>query len=1349
MPMMRQNEVRAFAGENRLLLDSDLPDNVSPDALNCDYSRATIRKRDGFLKLHGEPALEGGVRFDNSAQNKTIYIRHHTDYATAFAGDFTIEFWCRVVSFSGSFRIFYKINGSSFNNGIAINGSSNTFGFTLTDSGGVNRSPAAFTYTLNKWHHVVLRRTGTTLQAVVDGTATDAGVSCSGWTSNTAPILFNTVNAASFPPTAVTAAVIVDELRIWKDYRTDDELSQYRYRELTDDQIDDGNLVGYWRMNDNQWNIVRDRSKNKNHGAFYSAGPSFERGLVPEQSGEGFAVRFDGLDDTGTAPYHSAYAPVLNTSNTWTLECWARLDTLNYDISVGRPCFIQFGSWTTGNGAVVGLHLDSGGDGSLYVSYSTTTTKNNAIADTGYDFVPGVPVHIAVTRNAGTVKVFINGELMYTDTGATTENGPTSSTSYGMFFGGRNSAGSFTAGLYAPVTLDEVRLWNTDRGQGNVQLWMNRTFPDVKNSGLIGYWRFDQSDKEFDETNRSAITFSADGNKPRWSYGRAYPVAPKPMLLLAPVSRVATANETLAGGTTFDRELVVATQSSIWTISGGTMNALRQLDTYGESVLWDWVQFRDWLIFGNGIDTNFKYQGKELPQALTIAQPSACSAAAGAAGTLTGSYSYRVSFRNSFDGTESLASAAVTVSLSSQKGSLSSIPVSTDAQVNSRRIYRLDPNATVYRYLADIADNSTTTYTDDTASITSNSAINDYRGHLPGCKYWEVFAGRIWAANSGAFPAGLYFSEANTLDFPAANVIYVDRGDGDEITGLRAAFGGLVIFKRKSIHFLSGDGATSFQVRIMVPGHGCVSAQTIGESPRGLYYLGQDGVYLFTGSGEPQFVSITQQNIFKMLAPDTRNFSAGAYIPHKHLYLVSFDTASAEALDFYDAQSTLFTAYWRLNTDGAIAGGGLTLSSTGTVAFPKDSVYGGVLSLGGAGNLQGGSGSASIPWSTTANSMGCWIYITSTPGSEMGVFSFGDGSTDFASLSITTTRQLHGHHQDLGDVYSGKYSIPLNQWVHVAACWSNSVYNLYVNGYEYGRKAGTTINSVSGTSHWRIGDTISHAQFSGRIHNAWWVDNSALTRRQINDIYEYEVWSVYGNRDRITMVYDENTQTWAKWDAGWDYFCIAEHSQNRIETLATRRGFVYRLFDGTGDGFGDQYGSNLTKSGTLTAVSGSSITDATASFPTENYGLAGTDVLCVNTSDGSTQRRLILNNTATALYLDQPILPAVTGTYYVAPIEWYWESRWMDVGDPYVMKRFYRFAMWLAEAADATTVTFKYKTDYSETWVSTTFTNADEWTKFVMNHRGRKLKIRFENYSGDAPIEIAAFTSFFSPRDQV
>ncbi|MCC6156078.1 MAG: LamG domain-containing protein, partial [Candidatus Hydrogenedentes bacterium] len=640
-------DVKGFFGENRLAPDDLLPAGISPDALNVDYRRGTILSRAGFLKLHTLPALTGGVRIDNSASARTIWVPHHADYN--FSGEFTIECLIRVVTYSGGFRLIFKLPSSgSVTSGWTLNGSNGSFVFSMVDGGGTPRNTASKAYETGRWYHVAIRRdSSNNLTMYVDGVSAGAAVTCTGHTSTSTPIWFDALGGAA--PANVTASVVYDEFRIYKDYRTDAELAECRYRELRDDEIEDANLIAYHKMNDGMWNTVTDSSKNKNHGAFYAGGPSFCRGLVPLQASEGWAARFDGIDDYGSAPYHADYAPVLNTSNVWTLELWLRLDTLNYDVSGGSRGIIHFGSLSTGNGAVVGLHLSAAGGGILSMSYSTTTTKTNFTQSTGYELIPGVPVHVAVTRNAGTVKVYINGELMLTDATATTENGPTSSTSYGMFFGGRNSAGTWDS-RFAPVTLDEVRLWKEERSQALIQNWMNRAFPDAKHSQLLGLWRFDQGDKEKDETFRSAAVFKADGAQPNWSFGYAYPIAPERMLLLAPQSRVNVGNEVLAGSNSFDRELLFGTKAFLYTLVGTEVQPLRKLDYSGELCPFDWCRFLDKLIFCNGLDPNYKYDGANVPQACSIAQPSAApSVALGGAGAITGTVRYRVQFRNTAD----------------------------------------------------------------------------------------------------------------------------------------------------------------------------------------------------------------------------------------------------------------------------------------------------------------------------------------------------------------------------------------------------------------------------------------------------------------------------------------------------------------------------------------------------------------------------------------------------------------------------------------------------------------------------------------------------------------------------
>jgi len=1226
-----QLPVQGFGGENRFATDDDLPDNVSPDALNCDYRQHALEKRSGFVKLHNTAALEGGVRVDNASTARSIWIPHHADYN--FAGAFTIELLVRVFSFSTAFRVVFKLPSSgSVTSGWTLNGSGGNFTFTMVDGGAVARTAAAAAYTTGRWHHVAIRRDGSNnLTMYLDGVSAGAAVTCAGNTNTTTPIWFNALGGSV--PTAVSAEVLYDELRIWNVYRTDDELAAARHRELRDDEIANPNLIGYWPMQDNFGNMVTDRSKNLNHGTFYAAGPTFVRGVVPDQSSNGWAVRFDGVDDYGSAPYHADYAPVLNTGSAWSVEAWLRLDTLNYNVSVGNPCILHLGSWNTGNGAVVGLHLSqSSADGSLLVSYSTTTTHANVTADTGYDLVPGVPAHIAVTRSGTTVRVYVNGELVYTSTAATSENGPTSSTSYGMFLGGRNSSGSWTAGLFAPVTIDSLRLWKVAISQQFIQLWMNRTLPDAKNLSLLGEWRFDQSDKERDESNRSAFVFLADGNKPRWSYGYAYPVVPKRVQLLAPLITPSTGNEVNAGATAFDREVLVGTRSSLWSLSGGLMNALRQYTNYGEATLSDYCHFQDWLIICNGIDSNYKYVGRELPQSVTLAQPSAAaSVALGGAGAITGTVKYRVAFRNSLDGTESLASVeSGSVSPAAQIVNLSSIPVSVDPQVNQRRIYRSD-NGGLYRYLGDVNDNTTTTYADNTAINLATALVNDFRGDVEPCRYCAVFGNRLWFANSKSEPSGLYFSESDSLDFPATNLLYVNSGDGDEITGIEEAFGGLLVFKRKSVHFLSGADSSSFQTRPVSGNKGCISGQTIRKSPRGIYYLSHDGVYRLEGDGAPVYLSESQYPLFEQMDADNYRFSVGEYAPARHTYLVSCDIATKTGGDYYDVHPGLFTHYWRLNGNGNDASGIANVVAVNSPTFVTDSVRGVVANLGSTNYFECANAGANLP--TTGFSVGGWFSWNGYTFIAQQILKLMDQasamqlqltmSPTFRSLGFTANTSLA--------CGTGNYVVKPNQWFHVVGTYGANGAAIYVNGVLHSRRSSGSFVALSGDMKLSIGELGGAGNFNGKLANLFYARNRELLPHEVSAIYEYEVGNSYAQRSRITLAYDEDRNTWAKWDRGFDYFAQAQHSSNGVELLGASRGFVYRLFDGYGDGYSETAGSFITKRGAVTGFSGGVLTDATATFPTEGNGLCGTDILFVDSASGARQRRLIIGNTGTVL----------------------------------------------------------------------------------------------------------------------
>lgn len=120
-----------------------------------------------------------------------------------------------------------------------------------------------------------------------------------------------------------------------------------------------------------------------------------------------------------------------------------------------------------------------------------------------------------------------------------------------------------------------------------------------------------------------------------------------------------------------------------------------------------------------------------------VTDPStALTAATGAAGLLTGTFYYKVTFIDAEDCETKPGPASSAVTPSSQQVSLSSIPLGGTG-VTGRRIYRSTTAGGTYRLVTEIADNVTTTYTDNDTDISTERQVpktnntTDYTGQAP------------------------------------------------------------------------------------------------------------------------------------------------------------------------------------------------------------------------------------------------------------------------------------------------------------------------------------------------------------------------------------------------------------------------------------------------------------------------------------------------------------------------------------------------------------------------------------------------------------------------------------------
>lgn len=259
-----------------------------------------------------------------------------------------------------------------------------------------------------------------------------------------------------------------------------------------------------------------------------------------------------------------------------------------------------------------------------------------------------------------------------------------------------------------------------------------------------------------------------------------------------------------------------------------------------------------------------KYDGTSLTN-FGITQPSSAPTLAdsGVAGNHNGTYEAFVTYVNSSTGAESSAgTTSGTVTVSSKKIDWTSIPVSADAQVDARRLYiRNTATQSYFYFVAEIADNSTTTYQSNLAdSSLTDIGPDDAENDPPpsGVKYIAWHHGRMFVADD----VNLYYSNLPDADgvphpeaFDEEAIEPVNPDDGQRITGIYSAYDVLVIWKTSSMYVLVGDDPDSWSLRLIDPTVGCVAHRSISFAGNNLYWWGEQGPAVWDGSSTPDWIA--------------------------------------------------------------------------------------------------------------------------------------------------------------------------------------------------------------------------------------------------------------------------------------------------------------------------------------------------------------------------------------------------------------------------------------------------------------------------------------------------------------
>jgi hypothetical protein len=180
-----------------------------------------------------------------------------------------------------------------------------------------------------------------------------------------------------------------------------------------------------------------------------------------------------------------------------------------------------------------------------------------------------------------------------------------------------------------------------------------------------------------------------------------------------------------------------------------------------------------------------------------------------------------------------------------QNVALTSIPVSSDAQVTARNLYATTSGGSRFYFLAKINDNTTTTFTDNIADMALGLEMEEDHDVAPVGKFAAYWDNRMWISGDDI----VYYSELVVPEEfdTSERYITVQKGDqSDEITGLVPFKDSLYVFRKKSIYTIQRT-ALGYGIYLVSADIGCRAPWSMVEVSNTLMFISDRGIELFNG----------------------------------------------------------------------------------------------------------------------------------------------------------------------------------------------------------------------------------------------------------------------------------------------------------------------------------------------------------------------------------------------------------------------------------------------------------------------------------------------------------------------
>ena len=313
---------------------------------------------------------------------------------------------------------------------------------------------------------------------------------------------------------------------------------------------------------------------------------------------------------------------------------------------------------------------------------------------------------------------------------------------------------------------------------------------------------------------------------------------------------------------TSSQKFLVAENGILYTDTGASRTEIKTgMDT---GSFWSFATYNSYTWISDGTNTFQKYNGTTVTNA-SIAAPAVgtfATAVNAAAGNLNGSYQWLVSFYNSTTGQESqpfpLEDSPAAINPANERADLTGIPISTDTQVNARRVYRTTAGGAITRaaLVHTIANNVDVNWTDNVADVDLGMLID--LGYDAAPEFVKVVGhnDRLFGFTSNSsilrysrWFNGWYFPIGNEGADPRPDARdyreYAGKGDGDKLTNVIKYFEYLIIFKENSVYVLDGYERANFRLRKLEFEErvGCVGHRAAVVAGNWCYFIDKSGIY--------------------------------------------------------------------------------------------------------------------------------------------------------------------------------------------------------------------------------------------------------------------------------------------------------------------------------------------------------------------------------------------------------------------------------------------------------------------------------------------------------------------------